>query len=121
MTLDRSQAIYATRFGNLGDWTFLIAGAVDLEMLRPLVETWLASVPGTPVFVEPAGDDGVRPMRGVKEVVVHAGIAPRARVRLVFTGPWSPSAEERVLLTGVGDGVSGGVRRAVRETGAGGE
>jgi zinc protease len=119
MNLDRSKAIYATRFGNVGDWTFLIAGAVDLEQLRPLVETWLASLPGTPGFVEPAGDDGVRPMRGVKEVVVRAGIAPRARVRLVFSGPWSPSAEERVLLSGMVDVLSVELRRALREKEAG--
>jgi zinc protease len=119
MDLDRSKAIYATRFGNVGDWTFLIAGAVDLERLRPLVETWLASLPGTPGFQEPAGDDGVRPVRGVKEVVVRAGIAPRARVRLVFSGPWVSSAQERVLLTGMVDVLGVELRRALREKEAG--
>jgi zinc protease len=119
MDLERSKAIYDTRFGNVGDWTFLFAGAVDLERLRPLVETWLASLPGTPGFVEPAGDDGVRPSSGVKEVVVRAGLAPRARVRLVFGGAWSPSAEERVLFSGMVEVLSVELRRALREKEAG--
>ena len=44
---DRVESVYADRFRNLGDSTFVFVGAFDWDNLRSLTETYLASLPST--------------------------------------------------------------------------
>jgi zinc protease len=119
MDLARSQALYAEHFANIGDWTFVFVGSVDLATFKPMVETWLGSLPGTPGFAEPVGDDGARPVRGVHKQVIHAGQADKATVTLTFTGDYAASAEERVRFGGMIDALNLKLRAALREKEAG--
>src|SRR5262249_21903402 len=45
--LDASFAFYKARFADAGNFTFVFVGSFNLEMLRPLVETYIASLPAT--------------------------------------------------------------------------
>ena len=47
LDLDRSLAIYADRFADLGDATFIFVGAFDLAGIEPLVRTYLGNLPST--------------------------------------------------------------------------
>ena len=84
--LDQVAAIWAERFADLGGFTFVIVGNVDLASLQPLVATYLGSLPAS--GRKPAWKDvGVkRPTTKVEQTVL-AGSEPKSRVHLSFGAP----------------------------------
>jgi zinc protease len=80
---DAALAFYKDRFGDASDFTFVIVGAVDLTTLRPLVATYLASLPARG-RKERENDVGIRKVRGVVKRAFRLGQEPKARVSLVF-------------------------------------
>lgn len=46
-SFDKVQEIYKSRFANIGDFQFFIAGDVTAENLEPLLEKYMASIPAT--------------------------------------------------------------------------
>jgi zinc protease len=94
MDLEASRAVFAERFADAADFSFLFVGNVDLETLEPLVERYLGSLPAGEGR-EARGDDGARRVTGVHREVVHKGIDPQAQVRIRFHGPIEESWEAR--------------------------
>ena len=43
---DYAMQIYKERFANAGDFTFVITGAIDFETAKPMIEKYIASLPG---------------------------------------------------------------------------
>lgn len=97
--LDKALSLHRDRFGDVSDFTFVFVGAVDLGKLRPLVETWLASLPGGG-RAEVEKDPGVELPKGKVERVWHLGQEPKASVQLVFHGAdtWSRDAERDMYI-----------------------
>jgi zinc protease len=92
--LDTALAFYADRFGDASDFTFVITGAVELDELRPLVLTYLGSLPGKR-GLEPWKDLGIKLPKGVIDKQVKRGSEPKAAVQIVFQGDdtWSLDAD----------------------------
>ena len=80
---DKALAFYKDRFGDASDFTFVIVGAFDPAQLRPLVETYLASLPAKGRN-EKEKDLGIRKVSGVVKQAYHLGQEPKARVQLLF-------------------------------------
>ncbi|GAB3417990.1 insulinase family protein [Massilia agilis] len=97
ISLDRSIAIYRQRFSSAKDMTFFLVGSFDLEQIKPLVATYLASLP-TPDLPVAWRDHGLRPVSGVIKREVHSGAEDRSTVSLHFTGPADFSAGEELRL-----------------------
>ena len=113
--LDRSLAFYRDRFSDVSDFTFVMVGAFDPATVRPLVETYLASLPGGGRDEEPRTFD-VEPPEGVVEKTVRAGVEPQARVALVFHGDIdADDREDRVRLRAMADVLSKMLREELRE------
>jgi zinc protease len=98
--LDKALAVYKQRFADVGDFTFVFVGNLDLAKLQPLVETYIASLPSAG-RKEHWKDIGVKyPARSATKEVV-AGSEPKSFVALSMSGPekWSIDAERdaRVL------------------------
>ncbi|MBX3229292.1 MAG: insulinase family protein [Labilithrix sp.] len=83
--LDKALAIYKDRFGDAGDFTFLFVGNVELEKLKPLVETYLGSLPSSG-RKETWKDPKVARPSGVAKKVITKGSEPKSRVMLTFHG-----------------------------------
>jgi len=98
--IDKALAFYRARFADLSNSTFVIVGELDLEKLRPLVETYLASLPGAGKEKGEEKDLGIRKARGVVKKEMRLGIEPKASVRFEFHGDegWSRD-KERDLYT----------------------
>ena len=97
----KALAFYKDRFGDVADWTFVIVGEVDLAKLRPMVETYLASLPGKGRH-EKEKDLGIRKVTGVVSKQFDLGVEPKASVRLDFHGDdaWSQDKERDVYTLG---------------------
>ena len=85
--LATSLAFYQARFADAGNFTFVFVGRFTPEAIKPLVETYLASLPATGAR-ETWRDLGVAPPSGVVDRTVEKGIAPKSEVAIVFSGPF---------------------------------
>jgi zinc protease len=97
LALDRVLDIYSSRMSSARDFTFFIVGSFDVEKIKPLIATYLASLPAGQVPVA-FKDEGVRPIKGVVKKEVHAGSEPKSTISLSFTGEAKYSRAERLRL-----------------------
>ena len=102
LDLDEMLAIYRDRFADLGDFTFLFVGNVDLAVLKPLVEQWLAPLPAAG-RKETFKDVGPKLFTGQIDKTVRKGIAPQSQTAILMGGvaPWS--REEAYQLSSLGE------------------
>ena len=114
LSLERAEAVYADRFADLGDATFVFVGAFDWETLRSLTETYVASLPTTG-RVEQWRDVGIERPSGLEEHVVRIGIEPRSRTAVVFAGDMAWSRQEALTLTLMGEMLQIRLRESLRE------
>jgi zinc protease len=85
--LAKSLAFYKARFADAGNFRFVFVGSLTPDALKPLVETYLASLPATNTK-ETWRDLGIALPTGVVEKTVEMGIAPKSQVAIVFSGPF---------------------------------
>jgi zinc protease len=131
LDLERIQSIYSERFSSARGLTFVIVGSFAMETIRPLIATYLASLP-TPALSVGFADLGVRPVKGVVKKEVRVGSEPKAQVSISFTGDAVYSEDEQLRLAALvealnikiidvlrekltliyGGGISGGLLRA---------
>ena len=93
LDLDRMQAIYEERFGSAKDFVFVFVGSFTLEFIKPLLTTYLGSLP-TPDVMTQFVDLGIRPVRGVVKKEIRLGSEAKALVSISFTGAADYSPEE---------------------------
>jgi zinc protease len=114
MSLERSFAFYKDRFADASDFTFVFVGSFDPAALKPLVERYLASLPS--INRKEAGKDiGMRPPAGVVEKNVTKGRDPKSEVSVVFSGDFTNTPRERLVLRGMTDALEGTLQRVLRE------
>ena len=99
---DSALAFYRARFSDAGRFTFVFVGNVDTTALKPLVEQYIASLPGKGVK-EQWKDVGITPPKGVIERTVRKGVEPQATTQIVFTGPFEYSSANRFALRALTD------------------
>ncbi len=97
--VDRAMAIFHDRYGSAKGLTFVIVGSFDVAKIKPLIATYLASLPAGDIPLQ-YKDLGIRPVTGVVKKEMHIGMEPKSRVLLAFTGQaaWSRAEELRFQL-----------------------
>lgn len=95
--LDRIVQIYRQRFGSARDWTVFMVGSFDVEKVKPLIATYLASLPAGDIATT-FRDPGVRPVRGVVKKEVHRGREAKSNISITFSGDAPYSQQEQVKL-----------------------
>ncbi|MBX6331729.1 MAG: insulinase family protein [Gemmatimonadaceae bacterium] len=95
-TVPQLMAAYRNRFGNAGDFTFMLVGAVTAKEVRPLVERYVASLPSTPERETPKKED-VEPFRHRVNTILPVLQVPKAQTLVVFDDTF-PAAPDRYLL-----------------------
>ena len=114
LSLDRAEAVYADRFADLGDSTFVFVGAFDWDELRSLTATYLASLPSGGRS-EHWRDVGISPPQGVVDEIVRSGIEPRSNTIWVFAGEAEWAEGETLALDVAGEMLQTRLRERVRE------
>ncbi|MGC1244498.1 MAG: insulinase family protein [Chryseosolibacter sp.] len=92
--LDRSLGIYKERFGNANGFTFVLTGKFDINTIKPLLETYLASLPST-AKKSTYKDVGLRPQKGPLKEEVKKGTEPKSLVRILWNGEAPYSEDEQ--------------------------
>jgi len=123
--LDTSLAFYKARFADASSFTFVFVGSFTLEQMRPLVETYIASLPA--LRLGPSGlaqgrpahetwrDLGIRPPTRVVETTVRKGIAPKSEVAIVFSGAFDFTPQTNLALQTATLILQGRLSDAIRE------
>jgi zinc protease len=114
MDLQRSLAFYKDRFADASDFTFFFAGSFDVDVIKPLVERYLGSLPALH-RQETWKDVGMAPPKGVVEKTVRKGIEPKSQADIVFTGPIVFDTPHQVALDALGLVLESRLRANLRE------
>lgn len=114
INLDTAYEVFRDRFADASDFTFYLVGRFDVEEMKPLIRTYLGSLPSLQRG-ETWRDDGVRLPKGVIEKEVFRGMEPKSRVEIVFSGPFEWSLENRQHLSALVDMLRIKLREVMRE------
>jgi zinc protease len=97
ISLDKAISFYKERFANAGDFTFTFVGNFKVEEIKPLLATYLASLPTTGAS-ENFKDLGMKPLSGDLTKKVYKGLEDKATVSLVYHGDYNYSDKENLQL-----------------------
>lgn len=91
----RAFEIYKERFSNANGFTFVFVGAIDMATIKPLIATYLGSLPSAP-SASNYKDVGLRPAKGPIKKEVKKGTEPKSMIRLQWNGETKYSDEEQL-------------------------
>ncbi len=97
INLDKAIAFYKQRFANASDFTFTFVGNFKTEEIKPLLATYLGSLPSNG-DKETFKDLGLEPLSGDITKKVYKGLEDKANVSLVYHGNYNYSDKENLQL-----------------------
>ena len=113
-SLEKSLAFYKERFADASDFTFTFIGSFTPDTIKPLVETYLGSLPSIR-RKETWKDVGVRYPKSVIERTVTKGTEPKSQTAIVFTGPFEYNQTQRVAIRAMAQVLSNQLLTTIRE------
>ncbi|UCC82100.1 MAG: insulinase family protein [Gemmatimonadota bacterium] len=114
MNLDASYEFYRDRFADAGDFFFVFVGNFDPDSLKPLIQTYIGGLPSAG-REETWRDVGMRYPTGVIQKTVYKGIEPKSQTRIVFTGPFEWTRENRYAMRALSNTLRIRLREVLRE------
>lgn len=94
---ERALQIYSERFGNANGFTFVLVGKIDLATIKPLLATYLGSLPSSPQK-STFKDVGLRPVKGPLKKEIKKGTEPKSFIRMFWNGEAPYSDAEQLKL-----------------------
>ncbi|MFT3694759.1 MAG: insulinase family protein [Kofleriaceae bacterium] len=101
VNVDKALAVFKKQYSDFSGFTFVFVGNIDPEALKPLVATYLASLPATHKKTM-WKDIGVNWAQGPLTKKIVAGTEPKSHVAITYGGPdkWTiESARDAVILS----------------------
>jgi len=91
INFDRVYEVYKDRFSDASGFTFFFVGTFKIDSLKPLIETYLASLPSTRSG-DTWKDMGIRAPASTVDTAVYMGNDPKSIVALYIESPetWTP-------------------------------
>lgn len=86
-TLDKAYSFYKDRFADASTFVFTFVGNFDVEVLKPYIEAYLASLPSTN-RKETYKNLNIVPPAGQITKTVNKGIGEKASLQMVFNGAY---------------------------------
>lgn len=110
------QSVHSQLYGYADDFRFVIAGNVDLETLKPLVEKYIGSLPTSKKVEYVVVDDGVRTAEGEVTNDFRTPMQqPKVSVRLTYTGAIEDNAKNRLIVDLLGRALDSRYMVSIRE------
>ena len=112
--LDKALSVYKDRFADFSNFTFLFVGNFKIDMIKPLVEQYLAILPSLKRN-ETWKDIGMVHPKGIISKQVNRGIEPKSTINITFTGPFEWSQQNRYTFNSMLDAIDIKLREVLRE------
>ena len=110
------QSVHSQLYGYADDFRFVIAGNIDLETLKPLVEKYIGSLPTSKKVEYAVVDDGVRTAKGEVTNDFRTPMQqPKVSVRLNYTGAIENNAKNRLIVDLLGRALDSRYMVSIRE------
>lgn len=106
--------ILEERFKDAGDFTFIFVGNIDSVIFKPLVETYLGSLPSFSSSEKPVDLD-YKDVRGFVSKELFKGIEPKSQVAVVYVGDMEWTRENEFTMQSLVDVLDIKLREALRE------
>ena len=103
MSFDTMKDIYSDRFGNAGDFTFFIIGDVKKEVIKPLLEKYIASLPTTGEKENWKDNSADWITDTIDKDVFLEMEDPKTNVRVVIKNDMNYSLKNSILMRALGD------------------
>jgi len=110
----RSLEIYKERFGNANGFTFVFVGKFDLDSIKPLLATYLGSLPATKEK-STFKDVGLRPIKGSLKKEIRKGSEPKSFIRMFWNGEAPYSSAEQLKLQALTEVLNIKIMETLRE------
>ncbi|WEK19503.1 MAG: insulinase family protein [Candidatus Pedobacter colombiensis] len=97
VSLDEAYNFYKDRFADNSEQIFVIVGNFTVEAIKPLLETYIASLPSLNKkqnFV----DNGINPPKGKVSKTVYKGLEDKASVQLYIHGDYDYTAQNNIQM-----------------------
>jgi zinc protease len=114
MNLEKSLRIYAQRFADASDFIFFFVGNIDIQKLKPLIETYLGGLPSLR-RKERWGEETYNLPQGIVTRTVYKGIEPKSLNSIVFSGEMEWNRKNRYLLDSMLEYLRIKLRERIRE------
>ena len=98
MSFIRTQQINRERFGNANGFTFILVGSFDVDKIKPLLATYLGSLPVNTNKTSAYVDNGMRALKGSKRVEFAKGSEAKNLVYLSYNGEMKYDIDETFKL-----------------------
>ena len=116
LNISTLQSVHSQLYGYADDFRFVIAGNIDLETLKPLVEKYIGSLPTSKKVEYAVVDDGVRTAEGkVTNDFCTPMQQPKVSVRLNYTGAIEDNAKNRLIVNLLGRALDSRYMVSIRE------
>lgn len=114
ISLDKAFSFYKARFADLGEQSFVFVGNFDLNTIKPLIETYIASLP---TLNKKTGyiDLGSRTPNGIISKTVYKGLEEKASVQLYIHGDYDYTAANNVQLDALSSALEIKILERLRE------
>lgn len=99
---ERAYEIYRERFANAANFCFTIVGNFSADSIRPLLETYIASLPGTS-GKDRAKDQDIAIPSGRITKNIYKGIDQKSTVKMVYSGKFDYSEKEKLNIDALAD------------------
>ena len=117
MNYDEIKRIYTERFASAGDFNFYVTGAFNVDSLRLMVETYVASLPGV-AKREKFVDLGIDARKGVIENRFFREMeTPQAFLAQIWHGEKKYTLKDALTIGAFGDVLSQRYLKSIREDG----
>lgn len=114
ISLDEAFNFYKDRFADNSGQTFVFVGNFNMETIKPLIETYIASLPASSGKQDFA-DNGIYPPKGKISKTVYKGLEDKAAVRLYIHGDYDFNAQNNVQLDAVKAALENKILERLRE------
>ncbi|MEQ1872337.1 MAG: insulinase family protein [Ilumatobacteraceae bacterium] len=114
ITTQDLERVWLDRFGNAGDFVFMLSGDLDLDETIDFAARYLGTLPSTGA-TETAVDVVPAPPPGIEQRTVLAGTGDTASLSVLYSTPATDSSEEGVLATLLTTILSNRLTTAIRE------
>ena len=99
---DKLLKIYSERFANAAAFTFTFTGNIDIETLKPLVEQYIASLPGNPATVSKAVKEFETRKGAYNNHFTMSMETPKATTAIIYTGNLNYQPVNIIKLSALG-------------------
>ena len=102
INFDKISKVFQDRFSDVSGFTFIFVGSFDVEKIKPLLETYIGSLPGKKMK-NSYRDIGIRSIEGPAQKNIYIGTDPKSFVYLFFDSQLpSVKKEDEHLLWSLG-------------------